>query len=69
MKKSKDHYYLIIRKTNYKYYFFLQAINGIPKFQHTQSPAAWMLEVTSDAMEIKHCIDFVEIYHRSSMFL
>ncbi|KAI5669436.1 hypothetical protein M9H77_19289 [Catharanthus roseus] len=47
---------------------YFEAIEGVPKIRHGYNPAAWILEVTSPAEEIRLGVDFAEIYHRSNLF-
>uniref|UniRef100_V5NWW4 PDR protein 2 n=1 Tax=Amsonia hubrichtii TaxID=946328 RepID=V5NWW4_9GENT len=47
---------------------YFEAVEGIPKIRPGYNPAAWVLEVTSPAEEIRLGVDFAEIYHRSNLF-
>ncbi|XP_078432296.1 pleiotropic drug resistance 4 isoform X2 [Wolffia australiana] len=47
---------------------FFEAVDGVPKIRDGCNPAAWMLEVTSPAMENHLNIDFAEHYRGSSLF-
>ncbi|XP_008786438.3 ABC transporter G family member 45-like [Phoenix dactylifera] len=48
---------------------YFEAIPGVPKIRDGQNPAAWMLDVTSPAMEYKLRIDFGTIFHNSSLYI
>ncbi|KAK4269319.1 hypothetical protein QN277_022491 [Acacia crassicarpa] len=47
---------------------FFEEIEGVPKIRDKQNPAAWMLEVTSIAAEVRLGIDFAEHYKASSLY-
>ncbi|XP_028778960.1 ABC transporter G family member 29-like isoform X2 [Neltuma alba] len=47
---------------------FFEAIEGVPKIRDKYNPAAWMLEVTSIAAEVRLGIDFAEQYKSSSLY-
>ncbi|KAA8521738.1 hypothetical protein F0562_012411 [Nyssa sinensis] len=47
---------------------FFEAVQGVPKIRPGYNPASWILEVTSNAEEIRLGLDFAEIYRRSSLF-
>lgn len=49
-------------------YFFLQAVEGVPKIRPGYNPAAWMLDVTSSVEESRLGVDFAEVYRRSNLF-
>ncbi|KAL5757768.1 hypothetical protein ACOSP7_020379 [Xanthoceras sorbifolium] len=44
------------------------AIPGVPKIREKQNPAAWMLEASSEAAEVRLGIDFAERYKSSSLY-
>ncbi|KAG9445118.1 hypothetical protein H6P81_016458 [Aristolochia fimbriata] len=48
---------------------YFEAIPGVPKIKDGQNPAAWMLDVTSPALEFQLDIDFALIYSRSSLHM
>ena len=45
-----------------------QAIQGVPKIKPGYNPAAWILEVSSPAEEIRLGVDFADVYRKSSLF-
>ncbi|XP_039124389.1 ABC transporter G family member 31 [Dioscorea cayenensis subsp. rotundata] len=47
---------------------FFEAIGGVPKIRDGHNPAAWMLEVTSPAMESCLGVDFADYYRKSKLF-
>ncbi|KAG1360653.1 ABC transporter G family member 45 [Cocos nucifera] len=47
---------------------YFEAIPGVPKIKNGQNPAAWMLDITSPAMEYTICTDYAEIFHNSSLY-
>ncbi|XAR69336.1 Iron-chelate-transporting ATPase [Bertholletia excelsa] len=47
---------------------FLEAVQGVPKIRSGSNPAAWILEVTSPAEEIRLGVDFAEVYRKSRLF-
>lgn len=47
---------------------YFEAIEGVPKIRPGYNPAAWILEVSSPAQEIRLGLDFEEIYKRSNLF-
>lgn len=46
----------------------MQAVNGVPKIEEQRNPAAWMLEVSSDATETRLGIDFGEYYKSTTLY-
>ncbi|XAR53291.1 Sulfate-transporting ATPase [Bertholletia excelsa] len=52
---------------SYKLVEYFQAV-GVPKIRPGYNPAAWMLEVTSQAEESRLGVDFAEVYKQSSLF-
>ncbi|GAB4850285.1 transcription factor [Ancistrocladus abbreviatus] len=47
---------------------YFEAIVGVPKIKENYNPAAWMLEVSSTAAEVRLGIDFAEHYKSSSLY-
>lgn len=47
---------------------YFEAIPGVPKIKEKYNPAAWMLEVSSVAAEVRLGIDFAEYYKSSSLY-
>ncbi|KAG5540595.1 hypothetical protein RHGRI_020719 [Rhododendron griersonianum] len=47
---------------------YFEAIQGVPKIKSGYNPAAWILEVSSPAEEIRLGVDFAEVYQKSSLF-
>ncbi|KAK1422488.1 hypothetical protein QVD17_25633 [Tagetes erecta] len=47
---------------------YFQAVNGVPKITEKYNPAAWMLEVSSGAAEMRLGIDFAEYFTSSSLY-
>ncbi|XP_063936487.1 ABC transporter G family member 32-like [Daucus carota subsp. sativus] len=47
---------------------FFEAVEGVSPIRPGCNPAAWILEVTSSAEEIRLGLDFAEVYHRSELF-
>ncbi|XP_059643285.1 ABC transporter G family member 32-like isoform X2 [Cornus florida] len=47
---------------------FFEAVQGVLKIKPGYNPAAWILEVTSSAEEIRLGVDFADVYRRSSLF-
>uniref|UniRef100_A0A7N0TPC8 ABC transporter domain-containing protein n=1 Tax=Kalanchoe fedtschenkoi TaxID=63787 RepID=A0A7N0TPC8_KALFE len=47
---------------------YFETIPGVPKIEYKQNPAAWMLEASSEAVEIHLGIDFAQHYMSSSLF-
>ncbi|KAJ0964795.1 hypothetical protein J5N97_025933 [Dioscorea zingiberensis] len=47
---------------------YFEAIPGVPKIKETYNPAAWMLEASSNAAEVRLGIDFAEYYKSSSLY-
>ncbi|CAI9114209.1 OLC1v1014873C1 [Oldenlandia corymbosa var. corymbosa] len=46
---------------------YFQAIPGVPAIKDKQNPATWMLEVTSETMELQLGIDFAEYYTTTTL--
>lgn len=46
----------------------LQAVPGVTKIKDKQNPAAWMLDASSAAGEVRLGIDFAEHYKSSSLY-
>ncbi|XP_065866326.1 ABC transporter G family member 29-like [Euphorbia lathyris] len=46
---------------------YFEAIPGVPRIRDKQNPAAWMLEASSAATEVRLGIDFAEHYKASSI--
>lgn len=46
----------------------MQAVPGVPKIEEQRNPAAWMLEVSSDATETRLGIDFGDYYKSTSLY-
>ncbi|KAH7565310.1 hypothetical protein JRO89_XS09G0184700 [Xanthoceras sorbifolium] len=47
---------------------YFEAIPAVPKIREKQNPAAWMLEASSGAAEVRLGIDFAERYKSSSLY-
>ncbi|PSR91810.1 ABC transporter G family member 32 like [Actinidia chinensis var. chinensis] len=47
---------------------YFEAIQGVPKIKPGYNPAAWILEVSSPAEEIRLGVDFADVYRKSSLF-
>ncbi|CAA2946671.1 ABC transporter G family member 29-like [Olea europaea subsp. europaea] len=47
---------------------YFEAIPGITRIRENYNPAAWMLEVSSAAMENRLGVDFAKIYRESSLY-
>ncbi|KAA8541751.1 hypothetical protein F0562_022903 [Nyssa sinensis] len=47
---------------------YFEAIPGVPKIRGNYNPAAWMLEASSVATEVRLGIDFAEHYKSSSLY-
>ncbi|KAL1551581.1 transcription factor [Salvia divinorum] len=47
---------------------YFEAVPGVPKIEEQRNPAAWMLEVSSDATETRLGIDFGDYYKSSSLY-
>ncbi|WCJ40953.1 ABC transporter G family member 36 [Euphorbia peplus] len=46
---------------------YFEAIPGVPRIRYKQNPAAWMLEASSAATEVRLGIDFADHYKASSL--
>lgn len=46
----------------------MQAVPGVPRIRDKQNPAAWMLEASSAAVEVRLGIDFAEHYRSSALY-
>ncbi|XP_068650334.1 ABC transporter G family member 45-like [Aristolochia californica] len=46
---------------------YFEGIPGVPKIKDGQNPAAWMLDVSSSAMEYQLDIDFAQIFSQSPL--
>ncbi|KAL5822738.1 hypothetical protein ACOSQ4_020638 [Xanthoceras sorbifolium] len=55
-------------KNSHKVVEYFEAIPGVPKIREKQNPAAWMLEASSEAAEVRLGIDFAERYKSSSLY-
>ncbi|XP_077235594.1 ABC transporter G family member 45-like [Tasmannia lanceolata] len=47
---------------------YFEAVPGVPKIKHDQNPAAWVLDVSSSAMEYEIGIDFAEVFSSSYLY-
>ncbi|KAK3010447.1 hypothetical protein RJ639_010656 [Escallonia herrerae] len=47
---------------------FFEAVQGVPKIRPGYNPAAWILDVTSPAEEIRLGVNFTDVYCRSDLF-
>ena len=45
-----------------------QSIPGVAKIKDNYNPATWMLEVTSQSVEIELNMDFAKIYKESALY-
>ncbi|KAL5231119.1 hypothetical protein ABZP36_029895 [Zizania latifolia] len=45
-----------------------KAIPGVPRIREGQNPAAWMLDISSQATEYRIGLDYAQIYHVSSLY-
>ncbi|PKA46824.1 Pleiotropic drug resistance protein 12 [Apostasia shenzhenica] len=46
---------------------YFEAITGVPKIKDKYNPATWMLEVSSNAAEVRLGIDFAELFKSSAL--
>lgn len=46
----------------------MQSVPGVSKIEEQRNPAAWMLEVSSDATETRLGIDFGEYYKSTTLY-
>ncbi|KDP40864.1 hypothetical protein JCGZ_24863 [Jatropha curcas] len=47
---------------------YFEAIPGVPRIKERQNPAAWMLEASSSATEVRLQLDFAEHYRSSALY-
>ncbi|KAH6782331.1 pleiotropic drug resistance 1 [Perilla frutescens var. hirtella] len=47
---------------------YFEAVPGVPKIKEQRNPAAWMLEVSSDATETRLGVDFGEHYKSTTLY-
>ncbi|CAA7042180.1 unnamed protein product [Microthlaspi erraticum] len=47
---------------------YFQSIHGVAKIRDNYNPATWMLEVTSQSVEIELDMDFAKIYNASDLY-
>ncbi|XP_042048272.1 ABC transporter G family member 29-like [Salvia splendens] len=47
---------------------YFEAVSGVPKIEEQRNPAAWMIEVSSDAIETRLGIDFGDYYKSTSLY-
>eukprot|EP00268_Persea_americana_P059369 TRINITY_DN7275_c2_g1_i2.p1 TRINITY_DN7275_c2_g1~~TRINITY_DN7275_c2_g1_i2.p1 ORF type:complete len:1223 (-),score=195.79 TRINITY_DN7275_c2_g1_i2:74-3238(-) len=47
---------------------YFEALPGVPMIRDGQNPAAWMLEVSSPAMEVELGLDFAEVFRNSYLY-
>ncbi|KAL5222722.1 hypothetical protein ABZP36_027435 [Zizania latifolia] len=47
---------------------YFEAIPGVPRIHEGQNPAAWMLDISSQATEYRIGLDYAQIYHDSSLY-
>jgi hypothetical protein len=45
-----------------------QAVPGVPKIKDGQNPAAWVLDISSHAMQYMINVDYAEIYYNSNLY-
>uniref|UniRef100_A0A2N9FEM7 ABC transporter domain-containing protein n=1 Tax=Fagus sylvatica TaxID=28930 RepID=A0A2N9FEM7_FAGSY len=55
-------------RNSWKVVEYFEAIPGVSKITNKQNPAAWMLEASSNASEVRLGIDFAEHYNSSSLY-
>ncbi|KAH9312921.1 hypothetical protein KI387_027956 [Taxus chinensis] len=55
-------------QNSHKVVEYFEAIPGVPKIKDKYNPATWMLEVSSNAVELRQGIDFAEQYKNSDLF-
>ncbi|KAG8048146.1 hypothetical protein GUJ93_ZPchr0008g11405, partial [Zizania palustris] len=48
---------------------YFEAIPGVPIIHKGQNPAAWMLDISSQATEYRIGLDYAQIYHDSSLYM
>ncbi|KAL1195827.1 ABC transporter G family member 37 [Cardamine amara subsp. amara] len=47
---------------------YFESVPGIPKIRDNHNPATWMLDVSSQSVELELGIDFANIYHESALY-
>ncbi|KAF0898282.1 hypothetical protein E2562_007136 [Oryza meyeriana var. granulata] len=47
---------------------YFEAIPGVPRIRVGQNPAAWVLDISSQATEYRIGLDYAQIYHDSSLY-
>lgn len=45
-----------------------QSVPEIPKIKDNHNPATWMLDVSSQSVEVELGVDFAKIYHDSALY-
>lgn len=61
-------YGMIVKTSCTTAYHCFQEIPGVPRIKERQNPAAWMLEASSAATEVRLGIDFAEHYKSSALY-
>jgi len=54
--------------TSFIYWIEKQSVPEIPKIKDNHNPATWMLDVSSQSVEIELGVDFAKIYHDSALY-
>ncbi|ONM53994.1 ABC transporter G family member 34 [Zea mays] len=47
---------------------YFEAVPGVPKIKDGQNPAAWVLDISSHAMQYMINVDYAEIYYNSNLY-
>ncbi|KAF9676253.1 hypothetical protein SADUNF_Sadunf09G0119300 [Salix dunnii] len=47
---------------------FDEAVPGVPRIKQGSNPATWMLEISSEAIEVQLQVDFAEVYANSELY-
>ncbi|KAH9312919.1 hypothetical protein KI387_027954, partial [Taxus chinensis] len=55
-------------QNSHKVVEYFESIPGVPKIKDKHNPATWMLEVSSNVVELRLGIDFAESYKNSSLY-
>nr|ASM90224.1 ABC-2 type transporter [Sesuvium portulacastrum] len=55
-------------RNSHKVIEYFEAVPGVPKIKEKYNPATWMLEVSSNAAELRLNMDFAEYYKSSALF-
>ncbi|GAB2255079.1 hypothetical protein Droror1_Dr00008857 [Drosera rotundifolia] len=55
-------------RRSHKLVEYFEAIPGVPKIQDGYNPATWMLEVTTQQVEVQLGVDFADLYPNSPLY-